>query len=267
MHTTALFQRAKSVAQTTYKFVYDSFENNLLLEQFPRDIELLIIYCLEIPIIRLPNLSLRSSSSYLCKLMKSTVLCDEDVDNRPLYGLLHVGPPSNIIFLRDDLSPRVVNYVLAHEIGHFMSDVFGVRQLWEAAMPDKKIAIQQAFTWQDFDGYLELAAVIKGLPDRPNAITGRGKASTQVTTEREIQADLIARELLAPWEIVSKDFNANKQEMIPLLHQKFGLPSKIAIQYFDDLTRCLVDRPDFVDRLFGKILNGPFTHSSRKPKR
>jgi len=264
MHKTALFRRVISVAQAICELVDDNFEKNRLLEQFPRDIESLILYSLEIPIIRLPNLSLQSASHYLCALTKNTVLFREEANDRSLYGLLHVGPPSNIIFVRDGLSPPIVNYVLAHEIGHFMADVFWVRQLWIATMPEKKVAIQQAFSWENFDSHLELAAVIKGLPDRPKTITGRSNVTVRGTSEREIQADLIARELLAPWEIVSKLFRPNQQEMVILLQQRFGLPRKIASQYFDDLMRCLMDHPDTIDRLFSNLLHGSRRNSSQK---
>jgi len=84
------------------------------------------------------------------------------------------------------------------------------------------------------------------------------------TSEREIRADLIAREMLAPWEIVSKIFRPNKQEMSRLLQQQFGLPKKIAAQYSDDLTQCLTNHPDTIDRLFGTLFRGPDQDASQK---
>lgn len=254
MHNTSLFRNVLSVTNAIYELINSNFGDNHLWDHFPRDIEALILYGLEIPIVRLPNLSIKSTSHYLCALTKNDTLLGEETYNRPLYGLLHVGSPSNIIFVRDGLPASTVNYVLAHEIGHFMADVFWIHQLWLATMPEKKAAIQRAFAWENLDGELELAAVIKGLPDRPKTITSRDNLIAQGTSEREIRADLIARELLAPWEIVSKIFHSNKQEMSTLLQQQFGLPKKIASQYFDDLTQCLTNHPDTIDRLFGTLL-------------
>jgi hypothetical protein len=256
MHNTSLFQNALSVTKAIYELADSNLENNDLLDNFPRDIESFILYGLEIPVVRLPGLSLQNSSNYLCVLTNNTTLCEEETDDRPLYGLLHVGPPSNIIFVREGLPPPVVNYVLAHEIGHLIADVFWIHQLWLATMPEKKAAIQSAFNWENLDGDLELAAVIKGLPDRPITITGRGNLIVEGTSEREIQADLIARELLAPWERVSKVFLPNRQEMSILLQEQFGLPKKIAYHYSDDLTECLTNHPDTIDRLFGPLLQG-----------
>ncbi len=264
MHNSTLFKNALSVTKAIYELADNNFENNQLLERFPRDIESFILSSLEIPVVRLPNLSLQRASHYLCALTKNAVLVEEGAEDRPLYGLLHVGPPSNIIFVRDGLSTSIVNYVLAHEIGHFMADVFWIHRLWIATMPEKKAAIQKAFAWENLDGDLELAAVIKGLPDRPKTITGRGSVIAQDTSQREIRADLIAREMLAPWEIVSKIFRPNKQEMSRLLQQQFGLPKKIAAHYSDDLTQCLTNHPDTIDRLFGTLLRGPDQDASQK---
>jgi hypothetical protein len=256
MHNTPLFRNALSVTKAIYDLVGNNIEENWLLEQFPRDIESLVLYGLEIPIVRLPILSLQTTENYLCALTKNEVLSGEEADKRPLYGLLHVGPPSNIIFVQDGLPRPIVNYILAHEIGHFMADVFWIRQLWMATMPEKRTAVQRAFAWEYLDGELELAAVIKGLPERPKTITARGDVINQHTSLREIRADLIAREMLAPWEIVSKLFSPNKKAMSLLLQQKFGLPKKIAGQYADDLTQCLTNHPDTIDRLFGTLLQG-----------
>ncbi|MBE7433131.1 MAG: hypothetical protein HS100_04395 [Anaerolineales bacterium] len=257
MHNTSLFQNVKLVTKAIYDLVLTNIKEASLLEQFPRDIEMFILYGLEIPIVRLPVLSLQTTAHYLCTLAKNEALSgEEEVDNRPLYGLLHVGPPSNVIFVQDGLSTPIVNYVLAHEIGHFIADIFLVRQLWMATMPEKMASIQRAFAWENLDGELELAAAVKGLPGRPKTITGRGKAIVQGTSQREIRADLIAREILAPWDIVSKLFDSNKQVMSSLLKQRFGLPKKIAGQYADDLSQCLTKHPDTIDRLFGTLFRG-----------
>src|SRR5574340_954614 len=80
-------------------------EGAQLLQHFPRDVVALASYSLDIPIIRLPQLSTYSAHQFFCAL--------RDVDqpdtaiatpNRLLDGLLHIGPPSNLILIREEIS-------------------------------------------------------------------------------------------------------------------------------------------------------------------
>lgn len=254
MHNSQPMRQAIAIANAIWELAEGRFENPRTQHQFPRDIESLAICSLEIPVVRLPVLTLQKAANYLCILRSQNTSNEAEIDARSLYGLLHVGPPANVIFLQEDLSPLVANYILAHELGHFMGDVFSVRRLWLVAMPEQKAAIQRMFSWKDFDGGLELSAVIKGLPMRPETITGRGERLTQGTTDREILADLTARELLAPWNIVAPSFQTNQGEMITSLRDKFGLPGRVAIGYYDDLQHCLMPNPNLVDRLFAPLL-------------
>ena len=221
---------------------------------FPRDLERLIIYGLEIPVVAMPELTLDAASKYLCVLRGKFVRVNE-VANRKLYGLLHVGPPCNIIFIREGLPPHVSNYVLAHELGHFLIDVFFIRQLWLKTLPEQKLVIERAFAWQEYDSWLDLQAVIKGLPPRPRAITARGNQIAPETSEREVQADLFARELMAPWDIVSSLFESKSEaDFIRLLQDQFGLPKRVADYYYSDLHRYLKRQPDVIERLFAPLL-------------
>lgn len=255
MHKSHQFLKATSVAQAIINLGRDMSGEPDLFDCFPRNIELLVNYSLEIPIIRLSDLTLQKAYRSLCILVDSSILEIPDQDDRPVYGLLHVGPPSNIIFLKDGLPTYLSNYILAHEVGHFMADIFYVRELWFKSLPEQKDAIFKIFSWQEMDGWLELRAVLKGLPPRPTTITTRGRRMNPDTSEMEIQADLIARELIAPWERVVKLFRKiDRAGLIDELHLSFGLPKRVAAYYYDDLQRCLFPAPDFVDRLFGPLL-------------
>jgi Zn-dependent peptidase ImmA (M78 family) len=228
---------------------------------FPRDLERLIIYGLEIPVVTMPDLTLDEAAKYLCILRGKLIQVNEVLD-RKLYGLLHVGPPCNIIFIREGLQPHVRNYVLAHELGHFLIDVFLIRRLWLKTLPEQKIAIERAFMWQEYDAWLDLHALIKGLPPRPGAITARGKQIAPETSEREVQADLFARELMAPWDVVSPLFELNGEtDFIRLLHAQFGLPKRVASYYYSDLRRYLKPHPDVIERLFAPLLISPEKNS------
>jgi hypothetical protein len=226
------------------------------IHELPRDVERVITYGLEIPIKRMLPLTLRQAFRYLCILrgasFQSAVV---SVADRQLYGLLHIGPPCNLIFIRDHLSPQTHNYVLAHELGHFLADVFRVQQLWLKSLPEQKDAIERAFAWRECDARLELYAFIKGLPPRPKEIMNRGQAISPDTVEREIQADLFARELIAPWNVVLPHLQScDKTQFVTLLHEKFRLPRRIAEGYFEDLRHYLAPQPNAIEGLFSALL-------------
>jgi hypothetical protein len=221
----------------------------------PRDVERLITYGLEIPIKRMLPLTIREAFRYLCILRGESQPPVISIADRRLYGLLHIGPPCNIIFIRDKLSPQAHNYVLAHELGHFLADIFRVQQLWLRSLPEQKDAIERAFAWRECDARLELYAFIKGLPPRPKEIMNRGQAISPETVEREIQADLFARELIAPWDVVLPHLQScDKAQFVTLLHEKFRLPRRIAEGYFEDLRHYLAPQPNAIEGLFSALL-------------
>jgi len=144
--------------------------------------------------------------------------------------------------------------LLAHELGHFLSDIFFIRQLWLKTIPEQKKAIEQAFSWQDYDDILELYGLIKGLPRRPRTIVGRGNDLLPETSERELQADLIAREIIAPWNRVLPSASLDKSDFVERIREQFGLPRKIAAYYYDDLKRSIAPKPDLITRIFSPFL-------------
>jgi hypothetical protein len=222
-----------------------------LLAVFPRDIVKLASYGFEIPIVRQPNLSVRSARHYLCLLGGSTSLPRMPTQERRLFGLLHIGPPSNVILLDTSLSTRMSNYVVAHELGHFVSDLLLIRQRWLQHLPGQHAEIVSAFEWRHNDGMLELQALIRGLPPRPRPILARGREELLQTAAIERHADLVARELLAPWRLVLPLAQQRDQSMLSvLLRRDFGLPKYIADSYAEDLLNACAPRDDLIDRLF-----------------
>jgi hypothetical protein len=224
----------------------------------PRNVERIITYGLEIHIKRMFPLTIREAFRYLCMLYGEAESPIISIADRKLYGLLHVGPPCNIIFIRDKLSPQLHNYVLAHELGHFLTDVLRIQQLWLKSLPEQKEAIERAFAWHECDARLELYAFIKGLPPRPKEIIKRGQAISPETVEREIQADLFARELIAPRDLVLPLFqSSDKSEFVTRLHEEFWLPRRIADSYAEDLRRYLAPQPNAIEELFSTFLASP----------
>jgi hypothetical protein len=243
--------RAMAVANIFYKIVEEKFgEKSYQYLRFPRDIEMIVSDSLELPIITQPNLTLHSASLYLC------IRRAQQAEDRSLQGLLHVGPPANMILVEEHLSPCIKNYVIAHEIGHYVHDIFMVKQLWLGNLHKQKRAIIAAFSWQKYDPWLELQALLKSLPDRPRPITKRGKGMLQETREREIFANAVALELLAPWHEASTLFrHSPRHEVIKRLREQYGVPARIAEGYYRDLQRTLSPQPDLFDQLFAPLLD------------
>jgi hypothetical protein len=254
-------QRHISQARTVAQAFLDIVRNNPLglaqADTFPRNIEEMLLYSLEIPVQYKVNLSLHAAEHYICALRQIPFTLSDDIPDRPLLGLLHVGSPSNLILIKDGLPNHTRNYVLAHELGHFLTDIFIVRNLWLRTLPEQTDQILKAFTWQEYDEWVELQALIKGLPPRARAIVSRGRATLPETTKKEFAADLIARELLAPWEKALKIYRTSKTktDFIWTIHTNFGLPPKVAHFYYEDIKQNTSSPRDFFSHLFSPLLD------------
>lgn len=231
-------------------------EKQIQTQRFPRDMRRFAIDVAEIPVVFRPNLSISDVRRCLCVLSGQQFTEEQKtISDRDLFGLLHIGPPSNIILLREGLPTHIVNFVIAHELGHFLADVYLVQRLWLKALPEQRAEVARAFSWQAYDAKLELQALVKGLPERPHEIMQRGDHEDDATAEREILADLIARELIAPWEHVIKRFpNLSRMEFTNEVYRTFELPRRIAYGYYDDVQHFLAPRQDFIGRLFSPLL-------------
>jgi len=247
--------RAQAITAAFFELVAKTENGVRYSSQFPRNIEALVLHTFEVPIEYRTEITTSTADHYLCVLRGGQYTAGQTREERPLFGLLHVGPPFNIIFVKEGLSVNVRNYVLAHELGHFFADIYSLRSLWLRALPEQAESILRAFSWQPFDDGLELQALIKGLPLRPEPILDRGAAEHPKTVEREIMADLIAREMIAPWEIALQRYqNLDKLNAIQSFRHEFGLPWRVAENYYDDLRRHFDPYPDVITRLFSRYL-------------
>lgn len=226
------------------------------LTVFPRDLAHLLLYGLEIPIITVHGLTLHTADRYLCILADVRTLPTCDTPDRPVYGLLHVGPPSTTVFLEGSLPAHIANYVLAHEVGHVLADIYAIQRLWQQTLPTQQESVQRFFAWQRTSDWLELLAAIKGLPARPTIATDPRRISQDELANREIQADLVARELLAPWHtVITHAPNTTQSDLAALLYDQYGLPRRMAWSYARHLRDRVTPPLDVVDRLFGHLLS------------
>src|SRR5690349_12395054 len=102
MHMTSQMQRAFTAVRILQELMAEKVDIQQRLNLFPRSMEIVVLYGLEIPIIKIHNLTLRVATEYLCILYDENSYRRNIVD-RPLYGLLHVGTPSNLIFIEKNL--------------------------------------------------------------------------------------------------------------------------------------------------------------------
>jgi hypothetical protein len=216
--------------------------------RFPRDIESLVSDIFYLPIRFVNHLTLYGTGEYLC------IRQEMQGKDRQLYGLLHVGPPATTIFIEQQLPLHVRNYVIAHELGHYIHDILMVQQLWLSGLQEQKAAIERAFSWQKVDPFLELQAFVKGLPDRPRTITARGETMHQETRARELFANAIAVELLAPWHEACKLFRLHQKSVcIKLFRETYSIPAKVASYYYEDVRHALTPEPDFFEQFFASF--------------
>jgi hypothetical protein len=228
--------------------------NKSLLDSFPRNIEQIITFAPQIPVIRQTRLSLSSANQYLCALRGYSNMSSKTADDRKLKGLLYIGSPCAIIFISAGLPPDIEAYILAHELGHLLAEVFLIKQLWLKTLPERTEAIRKYFAWEEADPMLELRAFIKGLPLRPRPIVGRDQNYAPETTEREALADLFGREIIAPWSVIEPFYIPNsKREFAETVSARFNLPLRVAANYYDDLNLYLQTKPRLYDRLLSRL--------------
>ena|GEM_PF-2880410 len=226
-----------------------------LLSSFPRDIERIITFALQVPVLKQRQLTISTVTQFLCAIRGNPIEILPSAD-RKLHGLLYVGPPCSLIFINATLPAHIQAYIMAHELGHLLADVFLVQELWLKSLPQREEAVRKYFVWEnvDSDPWLELRAFLKGLPLRPRTIVGRDTAFIPETTEREIIADLFARELLTPWSKLEPVYRANnKRTFSEIARSGFHLPLRVAANYYDDFDLSLGRKPDIFDRLHSRL--------------
>lgn len=249
---------AQTVADALLDIARGDLLTRELIDVYPRDIEALLLYSLELPVEYRSDLTIYSAERYLCALRRIPYSVPDGPD-RKLLGLLCVGGDTNLILVKAGLPKHIRNYVLAHEIAHFLVDIFIARNLWLKRLPERSDEIIKVFSWRDYDDWVDFEAYLKGLPQRPRSIVSRGKQQTPETEEKELEADLVARELLLPWDIAESIYRSmpNQAQFVTYTHENFGLPLRVAHFYYYDIQRYLTRPKNFFETLFASEGNSP----------
>lgn len=212
--------------------------------EFPRPIVTLFLEGFEIPVIPMAPLTHRLASSYLTPHSTPN---PSFMDNTPLWGLLHIGYPYAVVFLSKRLTPAQQRYVLAHEVGHCTADILRIAQQWDLSASKATDLLRTFFfglnTPSESDA---LYAALRSLPSHPASML-----NSNAYVEREIMADLIARELLAPWEtVVPLAQRLDSDSLYTQLTIRFQLPPRYALGYIRDLQLAVSPPQDVISTLF-----------------
>lgn len=245
------FRNAQCVAETFIHLAKTQSMSSSLIDVFPRDMESLVLLTLDVPVEYRQDLTLFDAEQYLCALRDVPYTPGVDAD-RELFGMLCIGFPVTLILVNASLNARVRNYVIAHEVAHFLVDIFTVRKLWFESLHHREYEVSRAFSWSNDSSWIELQAFVNGLPRRAKAITARGTAQRPETHEKEFEADMVARELLFPSEQAIRRFHKlrTKAHFIRCAREEYGLPLQVANAYYDDINLMLAPRPNFFGDLF-----------------
>lgn len=199
-------------------------------EPFPRSLRRPLLHCpFDLTVKELPGLSAQGMGRYLASLGMSWRWNGRD---RPLRACLVAGIGAGLICLNADDPEGERTFSLAHELAHFL------RHYWEP----RRTAVQRLGTWaaEVLDGHRPPTPVERAQALLANVPLGLhvhlmprgpgGEIPTPQVAVAEEEADLLARELLAPTEVVWHEAGSRVdiQAAVRLLLSRFGLPEEQA---------------------------------------
>lgn len=202
-------------------------------EPFPRELRWAIARALPVTVVLLPRLRVATVDDWL---NQQRVLCRLDIADRALRGCLVAHHGNGVVFLDGADSADQQRFSLAHEVGHYLRDYWQPRRLASERCGPSVLEV--------FDGerpprsseriHALLSHVSIGFHVH---LMDRNDGSTQrVIDDAEGDADILAFELLAPWETVAARIQCvppreRAQTGTQMLVKEFGLPDMAAARY------------------------------------
>src|SRR5437016_1225602 len=96
--------RVAVMTETVAALLGESYES--LLTSFPRDIERIITFAVQVPVIKQQALTISAVTKFLCAI-RGNQIDSLEMSDRKLNGLLYVGPPSPLIFINTSLPTHI----------------------------------------------------------------------------------------------------------------------------------------------------------------
>lgn len=198
-------------------------------EEFPRELEQSIELAFPLSVKRFPRLTIGCVRDWLEPL---GILVDAFPD-RQLCGCLAASRGSAILFIDASDGPAEQHYTLAHELAHFLRDVWRPRQRLVRVLGDAGSAIADGRRATPDE---RLAAVLEGVELDVHvhllARDAEGRAATAEIGDAEESADVLAFELLAPAaHLTSRAEFWSDEELFDHLVSDYGFPRTEARRY------------------------------------
>jgi hypothetical protein len=191
-------------------------------EQFPRTLEGVIALALPVTTVRLPKLTPRSISTWLAQ---AGIQWNSHTRERPLRGFLIAHRGHGFIFVDGSMAQDELRLTIAHELAHFLLHYVPQR---EAAISRLGEGIQAVLDGDRPATPAEkLSGVLHGVQLGPcehlidRELSG---ALAEAALKVEVEADLLAFELLAPTRtVLSSSVHGEARRRV--LMENFGFPA------------------------------------------
>lgn len=221
----------------------DAFWRAVGPEPFPRifaDVSL----GFQVTVHECPGLSLGTIRGWLARREMKVHVPGPD---RCLRGCLVAHGWHGLVFVEAGDPPAERRFTVAHELAHYLRDVWHPRRRAVARLGPGIAAVLDGRRPPTPDE--RLRAVLRGLPAGPVVhLLGRGADESPAVRAAEAAADRLAFELLAPADALG--VGGNWADLIDRLVGTFGLPPGPAARYAD----LLVPAPSGPDRLIARLL-------------
>jgi hypothetical protein len=201
---------------------------------FPRDVRRAVARSQPISVVTLSALHVAKAEAWLRRQGMTIAI---GVVDRPLRACLVAHAGAGIIFVDGADSENEQRFSLAHELAHFLVDYVAPRSAAVSRLGEGILAVLDGRRPARTDE--RVVGVLANVTVRPHIhIMGRfdDRGRPEAIECAETTADALARELLAPWDIVSRQVHdlaiaGDRPAISRLLAGRFGLPTILAHRY------------------------------------
>ncbi|MGI8912720.1 MAG: ImmA/IrrE family metallo-endopeptidase [Chloroflexota bacterium] len=204
-------------------------------EPFPRSLRAPIANALPVSLVQLPHLHITSAVSWL---RRCGVVCTIGTGDRPLHAALVARYGQGVLFLDGADADAEQRFSLAHELAHYLRHYRQLRRRVEDRLGTASLevldGVRPASRTERVDALLAGVPIGYYVHLMQRDSDGSFPDARTATAERE--ADLLAYELLAPADPVSRQvagvaFEQRRVAAADVLCRRFGFPEASAAAY------------------------------------